>query len=91
MNHKKLKLTIGSSPKLEGTGGDLTLKFRGHRKNKLGNYEWYDIEIEVSRWIVQRLLRQVATMHERDRVRLANDTARIAHEIDAVKQPEVQT
>lgn len=90
MNNKKLKLMMGGLPKLEGTGGDLTLKFRGHRKNKLGNYEWYGIEIEVSRWIVQHLLRQVATMHERDRVRLANETARIEHEINAVKQPEVQ-
>lgn len=91
MSDKKLQLTTGRRMEIEGCGDDLVLSVRGYRINKLKKYEQYDIELKVNRWTIQQLARQIATMHERDRQRLARETARIQKEIDAIQQPEASS
>lgn len=86
-DNKRLSLHCGRI-EIEGCGDELTLKARTHRVNKVGNYELYDLELSVDRYVIQYLARQIATMHERDRQRLANELARIQREVDAIKQPD---
>lgn len=90
MTERKLSLITGSRILLEGDGDDLRLKVNAHRKKKTGDHEFFEIELKVGRWTVQQFARQIATMHERDRVRLARETARIEREIAAIKEPETQ-
>lgn len=91
MSERKLALVTASRITLEGDGDDLKLKVRAHRKKKTGDYEFYSIELAIGRWTVQQLARQIATMHERDRARLAKEAARIEREIEAIKQPEASS
>jgi hypothetical protein len=75
---------------IEGYGNELTFTTRGHRRNKLGNREEYELKLKVPRWTLQRLARQIATMHERDRARLSRELRRIEMECEAIKQPETK-
>lgn len=88
MADRKLAIGAGTSPTLEGDGADLTLKFRAHRRKKTGTYDFYDVELKLERWFIQRLARQIAAMHVRDRKRLKGELERIDLEIDAIKQPD---
>jgi hypothetical protein len=85
---RKLSLVTGSRIVLEGEGDDLHIKLRAHRKKRTGDYEFFEIDLSVGRWLVQQLGRQIATMHARDRERLAREAARIDREIQAIQQPE---
>lgn len=84
---RKLQLVTGSRIVIEGEGNDLHMKLNAHRRKKTGDYEFFEITLDVGRWSIQQLARQIASMHERDRARLAKETARIEHEIAAIKQP----
>jgi hypothetical protein len=84
---KKLCLECGDI-EIEGCGSiSLTLKARAHRFNKIGRVERYDLQLSVGRYVIQRLARQIATMHERDRARLAREMQRIEAEVAAITQP----
>ena len=85
----KIRLEWIGSPEIGGTGSDLTLKLEGHRVNKAGNIEEYKIEAGIGRHHIQRLARQIATMHERDRKRLERELKRIELEQQAITQPDV--
>jgi hypothetical protein len=61
---------------------------RAHRKKTTGDYEFFEIDLAVGRWSVQQLARQIASMHVRDRERLAREMARIEREVAAIKEPE---
>lgn len=87
---RKLQLVSGSRISIEGEGDDLHVKLDAHRRMKTGDYEFFSIDLSIGRWTVQQLARQIATMHERDRARLAKETARIYREIAAIEEPETQ-
>lgn len=86
----KIRLEWMSAPEITGTGNDLALKLEGHRINKAGNFEQYEIEAPMGRHCIQSLARQIATMHARDRQRLERELRRIELEQQAITQPEVQ-
>lgn len=88
---RKIVLIAGGNIEVAGEGDGVRLKLSAHRKKKNGDYEFFEMDIELGRWVVQRLARQIATMHVRDRERLTRETARIEKEIDAIKQPETKT
>ncbi len=85
----KIQLEYISTPEITGSGNDLTISLEGHRINKAGNIENYKIQSKIGRFHIQRLARQIATMHERDRERLARELRRIEFEVQAIQQPEV--
>jgi hypothetical protein len=85
---RKVKLVCSTNIDMRGDGDQVQLAFSAHRKKASGGYEFFEIELDVGRYVIQRLARQIATMHERDRARLAREMARIEKEIDAIKQPE---
>ncbi len=78
------------TPEISGAGNDLTLKLEGHRVNKAGNIEEYKLEAKMGRHHIQRLARQIASMHARDRQRLDRELRRIEIEQQAITQPEVE-
>lgn len=86
---RKLKLIIGDV-EITGCGEQLALRTGGYRKKKTGAYEYFDLDLVLDRWIVNRLMDQIAAMHERDRERLRTEARRIDLEIAAV-QPEKQS
>lgn len=86
----KIRLEWMSAPEITGSGNDLALKLEGHRMNKAGNVEMYEIEAPLPRRHIQTLARQIATMHARDRQRLERELRRIELEQQAITQPETE-
>ena len=86
----KLTLTTGSRIDIEGCGSDIKLMLTAHRMNKRKVYERYELEINVGRWSIRQLARQIATMHARDRERIQKELARIEDEVSSIKQPETR-
>ncbi len=84
-----IQLEYISTPEITGSGNDLTISLEGHRINNAGNIENYKIQAKMSRFHIQRLARQIATMHERDRERLARELQLIEVEVAAITQPNV--
>lgn len=88
MSERKLRLSVARTEELEGCGEEVTLKLRCNRKKKSGDYEFYSLELVMQRYTVHRIARAIATMHVRDRERLALELDRIESEVQAIKQPE---
>lgn len=90
MKFKKITICLdwAGAPRIEGCGNQLTMRIEGHRTNKAGNIEEYKIEAKLSRHHIQRLAREIATMHQRDRQRLQRELNRIELEQQAITQPE---
>lgn len=88
---RTLRLQSWANVDLRGEGGSVTLIALGERVTRGGKLEQYEIEIQIGRGHVQRIARQIANMHERDRKRLAQETRRIELEVAAITQPENQT
>ena len=85
---RKVKLVCSSNIDIRGEGAEVQIDLKAHRKKANGSYEFFEIELDVGRYVIQRLARQIATMHERDRARLSRELGRIEKEIEAIKQPE---
>lgn len=83
-----MDLKCGSSPVLTGDYEDLTWTINAHRQKRSGEYEYFELRLKCCRWSIQRIARQIATMHERDRERLRQELRRIELEAEAIKQPD---
>jgi hypothetical protein len=88
MSDIKLRMSAYGSVELTGEGDDIKLRFSASRKTRTGQYVGYDVQLELGRFQIQKLLRQVATMHRRDRRRLERELSRIDSERNAIDQPE---
>lgn len=69
---------------LEAVTGDrdeLVFLVRGSRKTKSGVWHEYELELTTCRGAVTRLLREIKSMHVRDRARIAHELDRITREL----------
>lgn len=85
---RKVALIAHGNIEVQGEGDSIKLALTAHRKKKSGAYEFFEIDLDVGRWTVKRLMKQIATMHVRDRERLQKERQRIDTEVEAIKQPE---
>jgi hypothetical protein len=65
---------------IDGTGSELTFKFRAQRKTKAGTLEYYHLEVGACRGSVKLLLNALREMHVRDKERINRELARISSE-----------
>jgi len=81
----KLKLNAFSIEKIQGCGEKLSIQVFADRKTKAGTPERYEIEFTFCRWGVDLILQGIKAMHEADRKRIAEETARISEEMNALQ------
>lgn len=81
MKQRDIKLTLHAHlQEITGCGDSMQFKVRGHRTTKAGTVERYELDLEVCRWGVTHILRELQKMHARDRARIQRELDRIRKE-----------
>lgn len=78
---KKLALETFDDVTIDGCGEALVFKLIACRTTKAGTFERYELQLKACRYSVRKLAQQIADMQERDRARIAEETARLSREL----------
>lgn len=88
MSFPKVLRLVGWAPVIEGAGEKLQLTFKAYRVAKQSSANGWrgDLVLNLDRHMVRKMAEAIETMQDADRVRLAQELARLDYEVEPLRK-----